>query len=55
MIYHEYDDDCDSDEDLVDTHIKECKKELNRAINEFLKGDAMKLIRNVRNEFSGIE
>ena len=52
---HDQDNDAETDEELIDIHIKECKKELTRAVNEFLNGDALKLIRNVREEFSGIE
>lgn len=55
LIDHECDDDCDTDEEVITEHISECLKELKRAILEFIDGDALKLCRNARNEFSGIE
>lgn len=51
LIYHEHDDDFDTDEDIVQDHIDMCLDELKTRINEFLDGEPLKLIRNIRNEF----
>jgi hypothetical protein len=45
----------ETDEEEVERHVDDCMDELKRAVEEFIKGDALSLIRNVRNEFSGIE
>lgn len=55
LIHHQNDDDCDTDEEIVDDHIDMCLQEIRTRIYEFLDGDALKLIRNIRGEFSGIE
>lgn len=55
MIYHEVDNDCDTDEEMVEKHIKTCLQELQLRINEVVKGDLLSLVRNVREEFSGIQ
>lgn len=54
LIIHKHDDDCDTDEEIVSDHIDMCRDELVQRINEFLDGEPLKLIRNIRNEFSGI-
>ena len=55
LIEHKQDDDVDSEAEIVEKHIEMCKDELKTRIQEFLDGDALKLCRNIRNEFSGIE
>jgi hypothetical protein len=40
---------------MVNDHIKLCFLELKTRVNEFLDGDVLKLIRNAREEYSGIE
>lgn len=55
LIEHKHDDDCDTDEEIVDDHIDLCLGQLKDSINEFLKGEPLKLIRNIRGQFSGIE
>ena len=55
LIHHDIDNDCDTDEEMVRDHIKCCKDELKERVNEIIKGDVLKLIRNVRGEYSGIE
>jgi len=55
LIHHSHDDDLDTDEEIVQNHIDMCKDELRTRINEFLNGEPLKMIRNIRGEFSGIE
>lgn len=55
LIHHDIDNDCDTDEEMVQDHIKSCMDELKERIKELLQGDVLKLIRNVRGEYSGIE
>lgn len=55
LIEHKHDDDYNTEEEIVDDHVEMCLEELALRINEFLKGDPLKLCRNTRNEFSGIE
>lgn len=55
MIHHDIDNDCDTDEEMVAEHVKSCLAELKEKINEVINGDVLKLIRNVREEYSGIE
>ncbi|CDW73222.1 UNKNOWN [Stylonychia lemnae] len=55
LIHHSHDDDLDTDEEIVTNHIEMCLDELRTRINEFLQGEPLKMIRNIRGEFSGIE
>eukprot|EP00347_Sterkiella_histriomuscorum_P021534 403333640 len=55
LIQHEHDDDCDTDEDIVEDHIGMCLEELKTRIDEFLNGSPLKLIRNIRGEFQVFE
>ena len=55
LIEHKNDDDLDTDEEIVDEHIDLCHKQLKDAIDEFLSGEPLKLVRNIRGHFSGIE
>lgn len=54
LIEHKADDDCETDEEIVQEHIELCLDELKQRINEFLEGEPLKMIRNIREEFSGI-
>jgi hypothetical protein len=55
LIEHKHDDDCDTDEEIVDDHVDLCLDELKLRINEFLNGNPLELIRNIREEFSGLQ
>ena len=55
LIEHKNDDDLDTDEEIVNDHIDLCINQLTDAINDFLTGEPLKLIRNIRGHFSGIE
>jgi len=55
LIEHKQDDDYDTDIDVVDDHVDLCLAELRDTIYTFIKGDALKLCRNLRGEFSGIQ
>jgi hypothetical protein len=52
LIYHEHDDDVDTDEEIVDMHVEMCLDELKQTIDDFLNGEPLKLVRNIRGEFS---
>lgn len=55
LIDHKHDDDCDTDEEIVNDHIDLCMQQLKTSIEEFLKGEPLRLIRNLREHYSGIE
>lgn len=56
LIEHKQDDDYDTDIDVVDDHVEMCLNDLREAIEEFVSApDPLKLCRNLRGEFSGIE
>lgn len=55
LIEHKQDDDYDTDIDVVDDHVELCLAELRETIETFIKGDPLKLCRNLRGEFSGIQ
>lgn len=40
---------------MVDDHVNLCLAELRETIETFIKGDPLKLCRNLRGEFSGIQ
>lgn len=55
LIEHKQDDDYDTDIDVVDDHVEMCLEELRETIENFVNGDPLKLCRNARGEFSGIQ
>lgn len=55
LIEHKQDDDYDTDIDVVDDHVEMCLQELKETIETFVLGDPLKLCRNARGEFSGIQ
>ena len=55
LIEHKQDDDYDTDIDVVDDHVDMCLAELRETIETFINGDPLKLCRNARGEFSGIQ
>jgi hypothetical protein len=55
LIEHKQDDDYDTDQSVVDDHVEMCLQELRETIDNFVNGDPLKLCRNARNEFSGIQ
>ena len=56
LIEHKQDDDYDTDIDVVDDHVEMCLNDLRSAIEEFVAAeDPLKLCRNLRGEYSGIE
>ena len=56
MIEHKQDDDYDTDIDVVDDHVEMCLNDLREAIETFVQAeDPLKLCRNLRGEYSGIE
>jgi len=55
LIVHKQDDDYDTDLDVVDDHVDMCLEELRETIENFVNGDPLKLCRNARGEFSGLQ
>ena len=56
LIEHKQDDDYDTDIDVVDDHVEMCLNDLRAAIEVFVSSDdPLKLCRNLRGEYSGIE
>ena len=55
LIEHKQDDDYDTDLDVVDDHVDMCLEELRETIDNFVNGDPLKLCRNARGEFSGLQ
>jgi len=56
LIEHKQDDDYDTDIDVVDDHVEMCLNDLREAITDFIGSeDPLKMCRNLRGEFSGIE
>lgn len=55
LISHAHDDDQDTDEELVQDHVSMCLDELKDTIHNFLNGEPLKLIRNIRGEFNVFE
>lgn len=56
LIEHKQDDDYDTDLDVVDDHVEMCLNDLREAIEAFVSAeDPLKLCRNLRGEYSGIE
>jgi hypothetical protein len=56
LISHGADNDAFTDEETREFHIKDCKKDLKKAIKQFLDEDPLELIRNIKDDaFSGIE
>lgn len=55
LIYHDQDDDCETDEEIVENHVDMCLNELRERIDEFLNGNPLRLVRNIRNEFQIFE
>ena len=55
LVDHEIDDDQDTESVQVEDHINEGISEFNARVKEYSKGDPLKLVRNLREEYSGIE
>jgi hypothetical protein len=56
LIEHKQDDDFDTDIEVVDDHVDMCFNELKETIEKFvIAEDPLKLCRNARNEFNGLQ